>query len=180
MDWYVVHTWIGCEQLAACHLERDLQMEVYLAEVTQRRRDGPQRAPLFPGYLFAAAAAGPVTAEVIDRTPGCGKVVQPPYGHRPFDTAPVTLPYTVVDGLRQGLAAVDAASGLPLQILRAPCGQAEGLEAALNGLLTPAARIQLLLQAVGGQEADEDELACMPAAKRLRRTRGQGRRIHYR
>ena len=58
-----------------------------------------------------------------------------------------------------------------MQILRAPSDQAAGLEAALNGLLTSAARIQLLLQAVGGEEADEDELACMPTAKRLRRTR---------
>ena len=180
MDWYVVHTWIGCEQLAACHLERDLQMEVYLAEVTQRRRDGPQRAPLFPGYLFAAAAAGPVTAEVIDRTPGCGKVVQPPYGHRPFDTAPVTLPYTVVDGLRQGLAAVGRGQWAAATDFAGAVRPGGGPGGCVKRAADAGARIQLLLQAVGGQEADEDELACMPAAKRLRRTRGQGRRIHYR
>ena len=75
-------------------------MEVYLAEVVQRRRDGLLRAPLFPGYLFAAAPAGLVTAEAIDRTPGCGKVVQPRCGQRPLDEMPVTLPGKVVDSLR--------------------------------------------------------------------------------
>ena len=197
MDWYLVHTRRGCEQAAAYHLEHSLQLEVYTAEVIQYRHGALQRVPLFPGYLFISAPrGGSATVERIDRQPGCGRLVRRHDDHRTAQAAPAVLPGDLVEQLRQRLAAVDAANDppgrLPPQAGAQPEHPAENtqwrrsafaLEGALTGLLTAAARIELLLQVAGADEPEEDSTENdppAPAVKRPRRTRGHGRRIHYR
>lgn len=197
MDWYLVHTRRGCEQAAAYHLEHSLQLEVYTAEMMQYRHGTLQPVLLFPGYLFVFAPSGRVAAvERIDHLSGCGRLVRRHDDHRAAQAAPVVLPNVLVEQLRQRLAAIDAADdppgGLPAQAGAQPDHSAENtqwrragfaLEGALSGLLTASARIELLLQVAG---ADEPEVVStendppQPAVNRPRRTRGHGRRIHYR
>jgi hypothetical protein len=189
-----VHTRAGCERIAAARLERELHMTVYIPEVLQRRQGAVQAAPLFPGYLFvlgpSSAAEEAAALDAVDCTPGCGQIVRLANGSELGARTPTPLPCEVIEWLRRRIAAIDQAGGLPVQVLR-PCDAAAGeaaplpeLEAALSGLHSPAARVTLLLLALrqqgldGGAGERQDEGA--PAVKRLRRTRGRGRRIHYR
>ena len=189
MDWYLVHTRRGCEQAAAYHLEHSLQLEVYTAEVMQYRHGALQKVPLFPGYLFISAPDGRSAAvERIDHLSGCGRLVRRHDDHRTAQEVPAVLPGVVVEQLRQRLAALEAAHNPP----GSQPGPAENtqwrrftfaLEGALTGHLTAAARIELLLHVAGADEPAEGSTENdppAPAVKRPRRTRGHGRRIHYR
>ncbi len=192
MDWYLVHTRRGCEQATAYRLEHSLQLEVYIAEVTQYCHGALQRAPLFPGYLLLSAPGDQSAVERIDQILGCGRLVRRHDHHLTNPGAPAVLSGVVVAHLRQRLAAIDAAGGLPGPTAPQPDRPAEPpqwrragfeLEGALTGLLTASARIELLLQAA---DADDSVEATMkqeppaPAVKRPRRTRGHGRTIHHR
>ncbi len=76
-----------------------------------------------------------------------------------------------------GLPAHNLHAGQPVQILRAPL---QGLDAVFLGPLTPAARVQVLLQFLGRQqqvEVDVNAIEPSTVLKRPRRTRGHGRRI---
>jgi transcriptional antiterminator RfaH len=52
--WYVVRSKPRAERLAALALEAR-GLDTFLPEWRRRRRDGDQREPLFPGYLFVRA-----------------------------------------------------------------------------------------------------------------------------
>ncbi|MFN8468336.1 MAG: transcription termination/antitermination NusG family protein [Caldilineaceae bacterium] len=189
MDWYLVHTRRGCEQVTARRLEYSLHLQVYTAEVIQYRHGARCRAPLFPGYLFVAAPGGQVAVEPIDQTPGCGRLVCACCDH--ISTQPAALPGDVIELLRQRLAAIDAAGGLPVHIGEQGERTDEdvqwrrthfALDGALRAPMTSAERIELLLHAAGadGRETEGTDIEPpAPAVKRPRRTRGHGRRIHY-
>jgi hypothetical protein len=187
LDWYVVHMRVGCEQAAAARLVRVWSVEAYVPEVSRRRVGCMQVGPLFPGYIFVRdrprGGRAPGTSdlpEAIDRTPGCGRVLR-------AGAAAYSVPCCVVEWLRSRVAAIEAAGGLPVGILPGACGAGQGgglepnvetgLAEALHGLVPPPAQVKALLHMLHQVDAVEP---CAPAVKRVRRTRGQGRKIHYR
>lgn len=214
LDWFVVHTRPGCECRAAARLACELCLQVYVPQVLQRQDSVLVAVPLFPGYFFVAGpqgeqAPGP-ELDAISCTPGCGVVVRPATNSGPHGAAgrgpggdprlspPATLAPPVIAWLRCRVAAIDAAGGLPFQLLAAaPPGAiaAEGidptdatgaaiavLDAATSGLYPAAVRVAALLRLIGcGSDcAPAASEPTLPAARRRRRTRGHGRWIHYR
>jgi hypothetical protein len=189
LDWYLVHTRRGCEQVTAHRLEYSLHLQVYTAEVIQHWHGALQRAPLFPGYLFVAAPGGQAAVGCIDQTAGCGRLVCTCSDRR--ITQPAALPGDVIEHLQQRLIAIDAAGGLPIYVGEQPERAGEdvqwrrtqsALDGALKAPMTSAERIALLLHAAGAARRDSEGTEIEPSApavKRLRRTRGHGRRIHY-
>jgi hypothetical protein len=98
--------------------------------------------------------------------------------------APVVLPSGCIEALRRWVAALESSGGLP-----APHRNAGGAcehqppdwETAFAGPMAPPVRIALLRQWLGEEPpvAEEEDSTCNPGAKRLRRTRGKGRKIRY-
>jgi hypothetical protein len=185
VDWYAVRTRRGCETPAAAQLERRFCVTTYVPIVCRRLPAGAVREALFPGYLFVAARVGDLDPDAIDRAPGCGQLVRPAGGSRGGGQAPVVLPQGCVEALRQWVAALEATGGLPAP--RRNGGSSTGdhraldWEAAFAGPMAPPARIALLRQWLGEDlpAAEEEDSACTPGARRLRRTRGKGRKISY-
>jgi hypothetical protein len=186
VDWYAVHTRRGCEAQAAAHLERRFCVTTYVPMVCRRLPAGSVRESLFPGYLFMAATAGDIDLDAIDQALGCGRLVRPAGGSRLRGLAPVVLPSGCIEALRRWVAALEASSGLPAP-RRNGGGTVTGdhrpldWETAFAGPMAPPARIALLRQWLGEDTpaAEEEDSTCSPGAKRLRRTRGKGRKIRY-
>ena len=190
MDWYTVHVRRGCEQATAQRLARVLRVTTYCPEVRQRG-GGTSNDPLFCGYFFVQEPGSAEMLLVIDCTPGFGMLVRKPPAAGQQVPALARLPDGAIEWLRRRLADCDGAGGLPVQAQRsdgpAPIAVAPlpGLEAALSDRLTPAGRVAVLLKALGcedeaGDDPDANDGDAAPVAKRLRRTRGHGRKIHYR
>jgi hypothetical protein len=176
MDWYVVHMRGGCERATAARLQQELQVDVYVPEIWRRRGGELCLAPLFPGYIFVAGADLAAKAAIIDRTPGCGRVL-----HRWAEDRgiPASLPGELIDSLRRVLAEAEVpADRTGPQRAHALCPQVGNLWAGtLAGRQAPAARIVQLLQAAGAAGAEsETSRGQAPAVLRIRRTRGRARR----
>jgi transcriptional antiterminator RfaH len=187
MCWSVVHVRAGREPAVVDLLEQHLHLRVYLPEVMQRRCGKLQRWPLFPGYLFVSDDCAEGELGVVDLTPGCGRLVRsgaPALGRG----EPVALADEVVEQLREQVAALNDAGGLPAHTLHPgdevtiTGGPMRGLAAVFVGPLNPAARVKVLLHFLGREQEVSVELADVepadPDLKRVRRTRGHGRRIH--
>ncbi len=120
MDWYLVHTRRGYEQAAAHRLEQGLHLEVYVAEIVRCLHGSRRQAALFPGYLFLSASGGRAVVESIDHMPGCGRLVRQRCDDSIIQGAPAVLPGATVEQLRQRLAAINTAGGLPAHLTGQP------------------------------------------------------------
>ncbi len=78
MDWYLVHTRRGCEQATAYRLEHSLQLEVYIAEITQYCR----------GALAAGAAVPRLPVSVGAGRADCRRTHRPHARLRPAGAPP--------------------------------------------------------------------------------------------
>lgn len=184
-----------------------------MPQVRQRAAGGMTVVPLFPGYFFVAGLPREQAPGAIGCMRGCAVVTQaaaPPAPHtEPGAALPATVAAPVIAWLRGRVAAIDAAGGLPAQILGGDAAGDVGeagdavnaadaaavavLAAATGGLQPPAARVAALLQLLGCRPDGIAECApectpervpapgapAPPKLKRRRRTRGHGRRIHY-
>lgn len=190
MCWCVVHVRAGRELAAADLLQRNLRLRVYLPEVRQRWQGKMQLGPLFPGYLFVSTGSetGSETGRLaqVEAMPGCGRLVRSGSWTTPA-AEPVRIEDGVVAQLQQHVEQLNATGGLPALRLRSgdsvqiKTGPMRGLDAIFLGPLTPAARVQVLLHFLGREQqvtvALDDIEPCAPDVKRVRRTRGHGRRI---
>jgi transcriptional antiterminator RfaH len=186
MCWCVVHVRAGRELAAAELLQRSLHLKVYLPEVTQRWRGRTQLGPLFPGYLFVADEMRSGALGAVDLTPGCGRLVR--MGSQTVRVAePINVGVDVIEQLQEHVSRLNQAGGLPAHNLHPgdsvhiTGGPMRGFQAIFLGPSTPAERIQVLLRFLGREQevsvSVDDVEVVAPAIKRLRRTRGQGRRI---
>jgi transcriptional antiterminator RfaH len=186
MCWCVVHVRVGRELAVADLLQRSLHLKVYLPEVTQRWRGRTELGPLFPGYLFVADEARSGALAAIDLTPGCGRLVR--MGSQQVRAAePISVTGEIIHQIQAQVSQLNRTGGLPAHNLHPgdsvhiTGGPMRGLHAIFLGPLTPAERVQVLLRFLGREQevsvGVDDIEAVAPPIKRLRRTRGQGRRI---
>jgi transcriptional antiterminator RfaH len=188
--WFVVHVRAGRELATADLMQRNLQLEVFLPEVRQRWRGKMQLGPLFPGYLFVNAGSEEWRLAGVETTPGCGRLVRS--GNPLTQTGdPVCVDGSILEQLKQHVEELNQVGGLPAHKLHPgdsveiTAGPLRGLIAIFQGPLTPSARVQVLLHFLGREQEvsvalDEVEPYGSPAVKRVRRTRGHGRKIHGR
>ena len=150
LPWYVVHTRPQQEMLAASVLQTNLPLRTYVPEVLQSRHGQRRLAPLFPGYIFVQPNAMGLPVTAINRSPGVLHVVT-------FDALPQSVTCAVVAALRATVERVNAGGGLsqhsfqPGDTVRVRSGPMAGLEGSFVGPLTPAARVQVLLDFLGGR-----------------------------
>lgn len=182
LPWYVVHARPQQELLAAAVLQASLDLPTYVPEVLQTRRGQRRPAPLFPGYFFVQSASVGLPTSAINRSPGVLRVVA-------FGATPQALAPAVVSALRAAVEQMNAGRGLPQHkfqagdIVRLRAGPLAGMEAVFIGPLTPAARVQVLLDFLGSQRTlsvapEELEKVAVQQAVQTRRSRGAGRPIH--
>ncbi len=182
LPWYVVHARPQQELLAAAVLQASLDLPTYVPEVLQTRRGQRRPAPLFPGYFFVQSASVGLPTSAINRSPGVLRVVA-------FGATPQALAPAVVSALRAAVEQMNAGRGLPQHkfqagdIVQLRAGPLAGMEAVFIGPLTPAARVQVLLDFLGSQRTlsvapEELEKVAVQQAVQTRRSRGAGRPIH--
>lgn len=184
--WYAAHTKPFKEVLVAALLEERLTLRVFLPEALQQYRGRMEMRPFFPRYLFVEADLSQVEVSAINALPGIIHLVS-------FGGIPQPVPAAVVEGIRERLAAINAAGGLPSHgfnpgdRVRVTDGPLAGLEAVFQGPMKPAQRVKILLEFLGRLQTIEvppDYLepvrVTMPASPARRTTRGRGRRIHNR
>jgi transcriptional antiterminator RfaH len=180
--WYVVHARPEQEVLAAAVLQASLELLTYVPEVLQTRRGRRRPAPLFPGYFFVQAGGMGLPTSAINRSPGVLRVVA--FGATPHPLAP-----KVVSALHAAVERINAGGGLAQHkfqagdIVRLCAGPLAGMEAVFVGPMTPAARVQVLLDFLGSQRTlsvapEELEKVAVQQAVQTRRSRGRGRPIH--
>ena len=180
LQWYVVHTKPTREIMVSGLLEEQLDVQVYMPEVIETRRNKKRRAPLFPGYLFVQASLGKVPTQAINAVPGVIRLVS-------FGGLPQPLPAREIEALRNRLDELNAHGGLPSHSfhpgdeIRLRDGPLQGLEAVFLGPMTPSHRVRVLLDFLGTEREADVELDSIervtPPPKRGRRTRGKGRHI---
>lgn len=179
LAWYVVHTKPRQELLAASLLEERWPVTVYAAQVVQRRGGRTRRVPLFPGYLFVQADLEQTPASALNAVPGVVRLVA-------FGARPQPVPAAVVARLVEQVDALNAAGGLPAHpfrpgdVVQLTSGPLAGLDAVFVGPMRPAERVRVLLAFLGSLSEVEvavTALAPVAAARRVRRTRGKGRRV---
>lgn len=93
--WYVVHTQVNREPLAARHLARQ-GFEVFLPRVRKTRRHARRvesvLAPLFPRYLFVRVDVGACRWRAINGTVGVAHIVS-------FGGEPTAMPVGAVENI---------------------------------------------------------------------------------
>ncbi len=186
MCWCVIHVRAGREPAAADLLQRTLQLKVYLPEVLQRRQGKTQPGPLFPGYLFVRD--DPPAVRWRRWTPPPAAVTSCAWAGGTRRLPRESASRRKWCNCCRRRSRLNQAGGLPAHNLhpgdtvQITGGLMRGLSAVFVGPLTPAARIQVLLQFLGREQtltvAAESVEPCAPAWKRPRRTRGHGRAIH--
>jgi transcriptional antiterminator RfaH len=144
-----------------------------------------KREPLFPCYLFVKLDFQAVGLSKVQWTPGLRRVVC-------FGDHPAPLPDKVIELIRQHLKRLGATRDKsshgfqPGETVRITKGPLQGMLAIFDGPTTPAQRVTVLLNMLC--QASRAQIpasylekapsgAELPAHKRPRYTRGQGRRI---
>ena len=163
-------------------------METYIPELeSPNRGNGRSKKPFFPCYLFVRVDFEVTGLSQLQWTPGLRRVVA-------FDDHPVPLADEVISLMRRKLDGVNASGQLahnfrPGETVRITDGPLQGMLAIIEGPSTPAERVQVLLTFLGRtrrahvpafdleKAASKDEAS---TSRRLRRTRGRGRRVRYR
>lgn len=182
--WYAAHTKPFKELLVAALLEERLTLQVFLPEALQQYRGRMEMRPFFPRYLFVEADLSQIEISAINALPGIIHLVS-------FGGIPQPVPPAVVEGIRERLAAINAAGGLPTHgfnpgdRVRLTDGPLAGLEAVFQGPMKPSQRVKILLEFLGRlqtievpPEYLEPVRVATPTSSSRRTTRGRGRRIH--
>jgi transcriptional antiterminator RfaH len=155
LAWYCVRSQPKHEHIAAAHLARESDVEVFLPRVTFKRatRSGPARVTeaLFPNYLFARFNLSEALRKV-QAIRGVSGVVH--FGYRwP------TIPESVIRDLRTSLGDTevhvipdDFAPGDPVRIIG---GAFHGLEALVQRAMPGRERVAVLLEFLGRQTTVE-------------------------
>ncbi|NOX61693.1 MAG: hypothetical protein GXP42_07080 [Chloroflexi bacterium] len=186
LSWYVVHTKPWKELLVADHLEKQLDLEVFLPEVLRFYRNEWQFRPFFPRYLFVRADLNIVEASAIHYSPGVIGLIS-------FGNAPQPVAHKIVEEIRQRIETLNAQGGMPRydfrvgDKVRVVDGPLRGLEAVFQRPMRSGDRVRILLEFLGRLREVEVPAAHLEKvgsshfikAKRRRRTRGRGRRIRY-
>jgi transcriptional antiterminator RfaH len=179
--WYVVHAKSQKELLAASMLEDQRKLTDFLPEVLQKYRDKMKLRPFFPGYLFVKADLEVVEYTAINSTPGVIRLVA-------FDQRPLPLNSDIIEGIRSEVERLNSEGGLPAisyqpgESVRLIEGPLKGLQAVFVKHLRPSERVLVLLKFLGQEnevELDLSEIERASVVRRKRRTRGKGRKIHY-
>jgi transcriptional antiterminator RfaH len=183
-QWYTLHTKPNAEYQVAATLHKR-GIETYLAEIESPNRKGREKKPFFPCYLFVRVDLEVTGLSQVQWTPGLRRIVA-------FDDRPVPLSDEVINLIQRRLEGVNAGGEPPIhpfhagETVRITDGPLAGMQAIFEGPSTPSERVQVLLTflgqasrayvAVTDLEKDTTETQAV-APKRLRRTRGRGRRI---
>jgi transcriptional antiterminator RfaH len=184
--WYAVHTKPNAEYQTATALQRR-GVETYIPELeSPNHRNGRDKKPFFPCYLFARVDFEVTCLSQLQWTPGLRRVVA-------FDDRPIPLEDETIHLIRRKLNGVCDDGQLahdfhPGEAVRISDGPMQGMMAIFEGPSSPAERVRVLLTFLGRarrahvstsdleKAAPEDGASTL---KRLRRTRGRGRRIKY-
>jgi len=177
--WYVLYTKPQKEFYVYSLVTDREKLTAYLPEVLQKYRGRVQMRPLFPRYLFVQLDLEEMAASAINYIPGAIKLLS-------FEGKPLPLRPGVVEALREEVARLNAAGGLPTQefnegdLVRLRSGPLAGMEAVFVKHLAPHDRAVVLLRFLGQENHVEVDLAELERKPRRRRgTRGRGRRIRY-
>jgi transcriptional antiterminator RfaH len=180
-QWYTLHT----KPRAEYHVVKELaqrQIYTYLPEELSQTPRG--RKPFFPCYLFAKIDFALVSFSSVQWTPGLRRVVA-------FDDQPVPLADEIIDMIRHSISQMEATGGWlvpsfkPGDTVRIKSGPFQDMLAIFAGPTTPTQRVQVLLNFLGHASRVQVDITDleevnpgveMPPLKRLRGTRGQGRK----
>ncbi len=179
VPWYVLYTKPQKELFVYSILTDRKKIVAYLPEVLQPFRGKVQKRPLFPRYLFVQLDLDSVPASMLNHTPGAIRLVS-------FEGRPLPLRPGVVSALQSEIERINAAGGLPAyqfdegERLRLRSGPLAGMEVVFVKHLTPRDRALVLLRFLGQENHIEVDLFDLePVRKRIRGTRGRGRKIRY-
>jgi transcription elongation factor/antiterminator RfaH len=186
-QWYTIHTKPNAEYQVATTF-RYRRIETYLPEIrVPQAQRGRERKPFFPCYLFVKADFELVGLSHLQGTPGLRRIVA-------FDDQPVSFDDEIIDLIRHKVDVINAAGGLwghtfqPGDTIRIIDGPLQGMLAIFEGPNTPSERVQVLLTFLGQVSRARVPITYLekttpaaesPITKRLRHTRGRGRRINY-
>jgi transcriptional antiterminator RfaH len=183
-QWYILYTKPNAEyQVATALHKRGIQ--TYLPQVESPKvRQGRERRPFFPCYLFIRLDLEAVGLSNLRWTPGLRCIVA-------FGDQPIPLPDEAINLMQRRLDGLNAGDRptrtyQPGDSLRITDGPLQGMLAIFEGPTTPAERVRVLLTILGNVNrawvpaTDLERVqpeAKTPAPKRRRRTRGRGRRV---
>ena len=109
--WYTLYTKPNAEYRVAQALERR-GMQTFLPEIeAPKARNGRNREPFFPCYLFVRIDLKAVGLRQVQWTPGLRRIIA-------FDDRPAPLDDEVIDLIRDKLERVNAAGGWPAHNFR--------------------------------------------------------------
>ncbi len=156
-QWYCLRTQPKHEHIAAAHLKRDLEIEVYLPRIRFRRATRQGAAwcteALFPNYLFACFELASALRRV-HHARGVRGVVH-------FGRQWPAIPGVVIEELRAVVGAdevhVIRENPQPGETVRIAGGILHGLEGLVTRLIPARQRVALLLEFLGRQTAVELE-----------------------
>jgi transcriptional antiterminator RfaH len=184
-QWYTVHTKPNAEYQVTAALQYR-QIETYLPVIkSERAHHQRKEEPFFPCYLFVRIDLEISAASQWQWIPGVRRILA-------FAGEPVPLPDSIIELIKQKLDALNANGGLvkrpfePGEPVRITDGPLRDIVAVFDGPITPAQRVQVLLNFLGRSTRvwiDTDYLEKLPKGyqfpdqKRPRRSRGQGRPI---
>jgi transcription elongation factor/antiterminator RfaH len=183
-EWFTLHTKPKAEYQVATALQRR-GLEIYLPviEVPKGSR-GRQSAPFFPCYLFLKIDFELLSLSLVQGTPGLRRVLT-------SGDWPVPVSNDIIELIQRKLGAIKANSGPPAHVfepgdmVRITDGPFRDMLAIFEGPTTPRERVQVLLAILGRTSRVQVALTDLEmvhhrieaSTPRLRRTRGQGRRI---
>jgi transcriptional antiterminator RfaH len=184
-QWYTLYTKPNTEYQVATALQKR-GVQTYLPEIeSPRARQGQDRKPLFPCYLFIKVDFEAVGLSHVQWVPGLRRIVA-------VDNRPVPLPDEIIDLIRRRLDRIGTAGGRPAytfqpgDTVRITDGPLQGLLAIFERPTTSAECVQVLLEILGDATrawVSATDLEKVPpkesesARKRPRRTRGRDRRV---
>ncbi|HZO73980.1 MAG TPA: transcription termination/antitermination NusG family protein [Ktedonobacteraceae bacterium] len=191
-SWYLVHCQPRKEAYAARSLRQLLHLRVFLPQSQVRLRGEIRQTPFFPGYLFVLADLREVPLSSINVCPGVLRLVG-------FEGHPQPIPYAVIETIAHQLERLNEGGAPPYHpfnpgdAVRMKSGSLQELNMVFVGSVGPNRRVHVLLEFMGRlteAQVDVDALekdpekvlaAALPlewSKKRVRYTRGKGRRIH--
>lgn len=183
-NWYALYTKPHCERGVSERLQAK-GFETYLPVVTvDGSRGNTVTRPFFPCYLFVRLDLDTDRLSQVHWTPGLKHVVS-------FGERPAVVPDEVITLIRERLAAIEAAGGLPAHGFQPgdPVGPFADFEVVFEQTLKPAERAWVLIQFLGEMNRLQvsvenpepvDAGSGDSTSQQLRRTRGHGRRIKCR
>lgn len=183
-QWYVVHCTTKKEQYASQMITYYLGLTTYLPERKYWVAKKPYYSAFFPGYFFIQGNVNEISPSQINATPGVIHLLE-------CDGIPQTVPLSVLQTIHEELNRINALNSNPSNqfhtgdTLRFRNGPFSGLEMIFTGSTTSGTRVRGLLNLLGKATKVEAEVNSLEKTadnahtKRIRYTRGKGRKIHY-